>query len=428
MKIDVKKSCKNQYGRKKDFLNFDFNNGDGCNIEDDNVKNSVNSQLNVKKKNDSEKSCKKEYKRVEKKVDFKIDDGCDIDVDNVKDLHVNSKNRRKKEKKKERKRKQKETMKNFKVLYANCDFGLLNKKDELNARVAEEEPCIIALTEVIQKNNKDIPIGEFNFNDKFDFFMNSNPSRGTALFIDKRLKARECDEMEKTSFKESVWCTFSTKQDGKVLIGCVYRSPNNSDEENDNLLFSLLQSEEISKYNKVCVVGDVNFPFVKWDGSYSGPKGEEIKKKINDAFLFQKVADDTRRRTNQTPTLDDWVLVNDDNLVGDIEHQSPLGKSDHDLLVFEMDLSNEKETNESKYTFNLNKGNYIKLRDYLKNQNWTEMQGKNVDGMWTFLKSKILDGMEKHIPKIKRKKQEKTIANMDVPKNFKKNKEKAQTF
>ena len=48
----------------------------------------------------------------------------------------------------------------FKVYYTNCDFGLLSKKDYLNLRIYEVVPCVLALTEVIQKNEQNIPLAE----------------------------------------------------------------------------------------------------------------------------------------------------------------------------------------------------------------------------------------------------------------------------
>ena len=42
-------------------------------------------------------------------------------------------------------------MENFKIVYTNCDFRLLNKKDELNSLLENEKPCVVGLTEIIQK-------------------------------------------------------------------------------------------------------------------------------------------------------------------------------------------------------------------------------------------------------------------------------------
>ena len=318
---------------------------------------------------------------------------------------------------------------NFKVIYSNCDFGLLNKKDELKYLIDKDKPFIIALTEVIQKNDSNVPLTEYHISDNYDMFLNKNPKRGTALYVDKILGAREVNEIEENfTFQESTWCTFTTKNDGTVLIGCIYRSPNNSDIDNDKSLFELLQSDIISKFDKICVMGDFNFPFVKWDESPQSEKSEIIKMEIQDAFLFQQVHDPTRRRANQQPTLDDWVLVNDETLISDIKHNAPLGNSDHDVLAFELNISNDPKPEQRKYAFNLKKGNYEKLREHIRLTDWTEMEGKNVENMWSFFKDKVLEAMERCIPKIKKGKQKKLLPSWMDMKTLRKIKKKHKMF
>jgi hypothetical protein len=104
--------------------------------------------------------------------------------------------------------------------------------------------------------------------------------------------------------------------------------------ENTQELFKLLKSEEMSGYDKICIFGDFNFPDVKWDGSWNEEKNNEVIECMRDAFLIQKVKDPTRHREGQRSTLDDLVLVSEENLISDIEHLDPVGKSDHNILVF----------------------------------------------------------------------------------------------
>ena len=48
------------------------------------------------------------------------------------------------------------------------------------------------------------------------------------------------------------------------------------------------------------------------------------------------VCNPTRKREGQRPSLIDLVLVNDEEIISEIEHHSPLGKSDHDVLIFDL--------------------------------------------------------------------------------------------
>ena len=287
------------------------------------------------------------------------------------------------------------------VMYSNVD-GLLNKKEELFSRIDELSPSIIAITELIPKNLRDYTEKEFQI-PNYDMFCNKKMSRGVALYMGNHLNARVCSDLEEFEFEEHIWCTFDSKCNGKVLIGCVYRNPNSSTTENNNKLFEMLQSEKLLKYDKICIMGDFNYPFVKWDGTWSGEKGDEILRKVHDAFLIQKVSKETRRRPGQNPTLDDWILINDDSIISDVIHQDPLGKSDHDVLVFQLnfDKSNNVDSLENKY--NLKRGDYTKLRETMKDYDWTKLDNMDIQNAWSYIKDAIHKGMDKCIPKIKHK-------------------------
>jgi hypothetical protein len=55
---------------------------------------------------------------------------------------------------------------------------------------------------------------------------------------------------------------------------------------------------------------------------------------MRDAFFFQKVKQPTRHRDGQISTLIALVLVSGEDLLTEIEHAPPFGKSDHEVLVF----------------------------------------------------------------------------------------------
>ena len=175
-----------------------------------------------------------------------------------------------------------------------------------------------------------------------------------ALCTESSLNARACEEFD-TQVEECIFCTCKTPQDGNVLIGCLYRSPNTRTEENDERIFQLLKSEKVHKCDKICMMGDFNFLSIKWDGSYSGEKAEIIQENLNNAFLIQQVKNPTRRREGQRPTLDDWVLTNSEDLISEIAHQDAVGKRDHDSLVFEINIHCQETESKSKHAYNLSK-------------------------------------------------------------------------
>ena len=171
----------------------------------------------------------------------------------------------------------------------------------------ESNPDIIAITEIKAKRQASIEIAEYSI-PGYTLFINSKPLRGVALYLRDNLNAVECVEMNSFDFQEAVWCSFISKQKEKVLIGCVYKSPNSTDENVQNM-FNMLKSPKLNKYDKVCIVGDFNFSTVSWQGSWTSTKDEQFKECIRDAYLHQMVVNPTRRRLGQRPTLDDLVLV-----------------------------------------------------------------------------------------------------------------------
>ena len=118
---------------------------------------------------------------------------------------------------------------------------------------------------------------------------------------------------------------------------------------------------------KVCIVGDFNFPTIKSKGEWSGVTDNEFIMCLRKAFLLQMVDKPTRIRLGQTGNILDLVLVNEEQLVYKIEHYSPIGKSDHETLFFNLyigvDRWNEKDEG---YTLDLKNGNYAKMRQMLK--------------------------------------------------------------
>ena len=124
----------------------------------------------------------------------------------------------------------------------------MNKRDELELVVKEIQPKIIAVTEIIAKNQQSFEVTEYNI-PGYELFTNDNPKLGVALYMKNDLNAVRNKELNKTSFEESVWCNFKSNDGEGVLVGCVYRSLS-SGEENFQKLIELLHHEELGKFNK----------------------------------------------------------------------------------------------------------------------------------------------------------------------------------
>jgi hypothetical protein len=262
----------------------------------------------------------------------------------------------------------------------------------------EINPHIVAITEIIPKRLQNIEVAEFSISG-YTMFMNNAPSRGVAIYVKNEVNAVECEDLNKHAFKEAVWCTFKAGIES-VLLGCIYKSPSSTD-DNIELLNNLLREATSRNFDKVCIFGDFNYPSVCWDGAWSSTKDNQFVESIRDAFLHQMVRQPTRRREGQRSTLDDLVLVNDETLVSDIIKYCPLGKSDHDVLLFKLYVEVKEAETDSADRYDLQKGDYVAMRKEFARLDWTSLQDLDVEGCWVNIKNSIEQAMSKHIPKVK---------------------------
>ena len=116
---------------------------------------------------------------------------------------------------------------------------------------------------------------------------NRAPKRGVAIYRSKSLNAAECEELKGSVSQESVWCNFTSTNEENVLIGRIYKSPN-STEKNIQELLKLMKSDLWNNYDKIYIVGDFNYPSVRWDGEWSNNKDEFVEC-ARDVFLTQTV-------------------------------------------------------------------------------------------------------------------------------------------
>ena len=235
-------------------------------------------------------------------------------------------------------------------------------------------------------------------------FHNENPKRAVVIYVNESLNAQKCKSMNDTEFEECVFIEFTSGDGQKVLFGCVYKSPNGS-EDNEQKLFELFRRDDLSKYDCVCIAGDFNYPRIDWSGSWNGKNEDNFIECIRDAYLHQMVHKPTRRKPDQKSNILDLIFINDEQLVSDIDHLSPLGKSDHEVLAFFLYIADkvyQKKTDDMK--FDMKKANYTKMRLELKIVDWTCLQEKSVNESWKYIKEIIHQTMDNNIPRVRQNK------------------------
>ena len=197
------------------------------------------------------------------------------------------------------------------ILYSNVD-GLLNKKYELLSIIEKAQPMIIALSEIKPKRQNDFNIAENNI-PGYTLFVNNKIKKGVAIYAHVSLNAQLFNTLNDSCFEESVWCQISTVNNTKVLFGFIYKSPNTT-EQNLKIIFSLseLGNISISNNDKICIMGDFNYPSIKWNGILTNDRDFEFVEAIREAYLYHMVTKPTRSRLGQTANITDLVLVNNE--------------------------------------------------------------------------------------------------------------------
>ena len=104
-------------------------------------------------------------------------------------------------------------------IYTNAD-PLINKRTELEARVAKLHPMIIAVTEVKPKNAR-LNIEEVELSLKgYELFTKLDGySRGICLYIHSSMKPYTSNINEGIDFDESVWAELELNGNAKLIEG-----------------------------------------------------------------------------------------------------------------------------------------------------------------------------------------------------------------
>lgn len=286
-------------------------------------------------------------------------------------------------------------------LYTNAD-SLSNKLYELKGRVQEAKHGldIIGITEVYPKKCRFLP-GKAELQlDGFELFLSEGDGnkRGVAIYINEQLKAEEIKIS--SNYIESVWVKIKLRGSDELLVGCVYKSPN-SDKDNLSLLNKMIvEASQMKQFSHLLIMGDFNYPRIDWPNwNSNGDKdGELFMESIRDSYLYQHVSGYTRNREGNVPSIIDLVFTNEVDMVDEVLHESPLGHSDHCVLVFQFNCYYEIKGNTTQ-KWNFYKGDYTEMAKEM-DKDWDIMlRGKDPDTAFKIFLDIFETAKEKCIPK-----------------------------
>ena len=279
----------------------------------------------------------------------------------------------------------------------------MNKRTELEALVDLYKPIAIGITEVKPKNTRfEIQASEISL-DGYELFHTLNQSgRGVSLHVKQELKP-SLIELE-DNFSESIFVNCQLEQEENLVLGIVYRSPSIKDEKTLNELNHTMEKAADLKADHLIIMGDFNYPQINWREDTCTLKNDHPAAKFfrttQEAFLIQHQFEPTRIREGQTPTLDDLVFTNRDDIINEVVRIGALGKSDHCSLLIDLKLKPPLPRKQERY--NYSKANFDQIRKHLSEIDWKkELENKNTKQQWQTFLGIVEETKVKYVPKSK---------------------------
>ena len=282
----------------------------------------------------------------------------------------------------------------LRVLYTNAQ-SMIKKMEELKIIVEMKRPDVIALTETW--TNEDIDDGFLSINgyelierkDRTDTAMGRGG--GIVVYVDKRKCAWKV-EVE-GDFNQCA-CVRVKGRRRDIALYVVYRSPN-STKQNDESLCKLMKELK----GDYVVIGDFNFPGIRWASGGSDAKGRAFYDELEDNFMMQHVDEPTHINGN----ILDLVITRDEDLVQNLRMEGRLGKSDHEIIMVDLKFAMD-EAGEKVFTRNYFKADYHQMKNRTKAMNWlAEIGDKGVEESWQLIKRFLEKLVEEHVPWKRRK-------------------------
>ena len=167
------------------------------------------------------------------------------------------------------------------------------------------------------------------------------------------------------------------------------------------MLNDLLTKVTETNPSNLLILGDFNYKEINWDTETctGNTAASNFLDTCRDCFLIQHQREPTRIRAGQTPSLDDLVLTDTNELILELTSHAGLGKSDHLLLVAKIALTESPVEIESPKRPYYPKADYGGIKRELAEIDWVEkLQNLNTNDMGNTIKNKIQELVNKYVP------------------------------
>ena len=218
--------------------------------------------------------------------------------------------------------------------------------------MAVQKPDIVGITESwISTDTTDFE-GEYELSG-YKIFKKDRIGRkggGVLLYVKEGLNPVDCDLVTEHEMLGVVLKNLKRE----LYLYLVYRPPHQTVEK-DISLYSKLSTVIKDKF---CIItGDFNCPKINWKNKTADVEGRRLLDFASDELLTQWVNEATRGNN-----ILDLVFSSEDNLISNIEVKDKLGKSDHNIVEFEI-KTNFSQKKRSFMKPDFKKANFEKLRN-----------------------------------------------------------------
>ncbi|MEL7079452.1 MAG: endonuclease/exonuclease/phosphatase family protein [Cyanobacteria bacterium J06582_2] len=293
----------------------------------------------------------------------------------------------------------------LRVLVFNAQ-SIRNKMDLFRSLMVVEKPDIVGISETwIHTKTRDFE-GEYELKG-YRMFKKDRIDKeggGVLLYIREHLDPIEC----KSDSNHEMLGVCLNKLDKKLHIYIVYRPPHQSTDKDDSLYSSL----KTAIRNKMCILmGDFNCN-IDWQARTANSEGQRLLDFANEEFLTQWVKKPTRGNN-----ILDLVFSTEENIVTKLDVGEKLGKGDHNMIRFEIKVSNPRNQKSFK-KLNFKRANFDRLRAEIRDINTSG--NMNVEDIWQSHKASFMIAQSYCIPQTEVK-----ANKTENPKWFTRNIEKA---
>jgi len=277
----------------------------------------------------------------------------------------------------------------------------MNKKSEICDLATNQKPLVIGLTEFGASN--EVRDGELNITG-YSLYRGDHSSgtgglgKGVGLYIHDSLNHSACPIMEKSNFDCSAWTQIKVNNTDILLVGVVYRSPNSTHENNEQLI-RIMETTKNIKYSQLVIFGDFNFPNINWklkscQDSENSPSIKFLHM-MEELDLVQHVTESTRFRGTQNSCLD-LVFTNETNMIDTVTALPPIGKSDHMCQVWHVTTEEYIFKNTTRQRYNFRKADWRGFKNELKQIEWD--QNESAEALNNHLTAKIQQLKKQYVP------------------------------